>query len=279
MTAAASGVVADPAAEAAPLWRHVAFRGTLAAALLLSVVFTFGWGSISGVLFDLEFALAGLVPLETVAGSAWFLLPFVGFGAGLLASLSPCVLPLVPLNLAYIGAAEASGARAVALSARFVLGAALMLSVLGLAGDLAGWLLIEQRGPMLLGTGLLMVVFGLVSLDLVSLPGAGRRLGAGCRLGPVGAGAVFSLVTTPCASPLLAAVLAAAGAQSIPGLSAVAMLCFALGYTLLVFAAGVFGGGLVSRLKGRAFAAPRAAAAALLLAAGVGFAFAGVAWF
>jgi cytochrome c-type biogenesis protein len=203
----------------------------------------------------------------------------VGFGSGLLASISPCVLPLVPLNIAAIGAAEASGWRAVGLSGRFVLGAALALAVLGLFGDLAGLLLIEQRGPVLIVAGLGMLYFGLAVLGVAPVPFAGRAPGAGHRLGPVGAGAAFSLVTTPCASPFAGAVLAAASAQAVPGLGAASMLGFALGYTALVFAGGVFGGELVARLRRRSTEAPRAAAAALLLVAGVAFALAGVAWF
>jgi cytochrome c-type biogenesis protein len=181
--------------------------------------------------------------------------------------------------VAYIGAAEASGTRAVSLSARFVLGAALALSVLGLAGDLTGFLLVEQRGPVLIAVGLALVYFGLAALELAPVPFAGRAWGGERRLGPIGTGAAFSLVTTPCASPLLAAVLAAAGAQGVPGLGVASMLGFALGYTLLVFLAGAFGGGLVARLRRGSFEAPRAAAAALLLVAGTGFAVVGALWF
>lgn len=263
----------------APLWRHPAFRGTLAAAGAAAALAPWWWGPVSQALFRLEFAVAGLLPEGAIAGAAWFLLPLVGLGAGLLASLSPCVLPLVPLNVAYIGAADAGGARAVSLSARFVLGAALALSVLGLAGDLTGFLLVEQRGPVLIAVGAALVYFGLAALELAPLPLAGRGPGGARRLGPVGAGAAFSLVTTPCASPLLAAVLAAAGAQGVPGLGAASMLGFALGYTLLVFLAGAFGGGVVTRLRRASFEAPRAAAAALLLVAGAGFAWAGLRWF
>jgi cytochrome c-type biogenesis protein len=104
-------------------------------------------------------------------------------------------------------------------------------------------------------------------------------MGGERRLGPVAAGAAFSLVTTPCASPLLAAVLAAAGSQGVPGLGVVSMLGFALGYTLLVFLAGAFGGEMVARLRGASVEAPRAAAAAQLLTAGTGFALVGVLWF
>jgi cytochrome c-type biogenesis protein len=264
---------------AGPLWRHPAFLVPLAAAAVLAATAPAWWAGFSAWLFDLEFELAGRLPRAWIAEAAWYALPAIGFGCGLLASFSPCVLPLVPLNVAAVGAAEATGRQAVALSARFVLGAALALAALGLAGDLAGFLLIEQRGPVLLVAGLALGAFGLAALEILPLPFAGRALGGSRRLGPVGAGAAFSLVTTPCASPFLGAVLAAAAVSGIPGLSVLAMVAFAVGYTALVFVAGVFGGALVRRLRRRSFAAPRAAAAALLLVSGFGFAAAGIAWF
>jgi cytochrome c-type biogenesis protein len=265
--------------EPRPLWHHAAFRWPLAIAALAALATPLWWAPVSAALFDLEFGIASWLPKDAIAGAAWFLLPAIGLGCGLLASFSPCILPLVPINIAAIGAADATGARAVSLSARFVLGAALALAALGLVGDLGGLLLIEQRGPVLVAAGIALVGFGLVALEVVPVPFAGRGAGAGRRLGPIAAGAAFSLLTTPCASPLLAAVLAAASAQAIPGLAAVSMVGFSLGYTALVFAGGVFGGTLSRRLRRYSFEAARAAAAALLLVAGAGFAVAGVAWF
>lgn len=261
------------------LWRHPAFLGVLAAAAVAALSLPLWWTPLSAALTDLEFAIAARVPSEGLAEVGWLVLPGVGLLAGLLASVSPCVLPLIPLNIAYIGAADATGARAAAVSARFVLGAALALAALGLLADVAGLLLIEQRGPVLLLLGAVLVLLGLSALDLVRVPFAGRTLGAGSRLGPIGAGAAFALLTSPCQSPLLGGVLAAAAAPGIPGLGVAAMLGFALGYTALVFVAGVFGGGLVTRLRKNSFAAPRAAAAALLLVLGAGFVASGIAWF
>jgi cytochrome c-type biogenesis protein len=260
-------------------WSHPVFRWTLAGAVLAAATLWLAWTPISARLYDAEFAVARLLPEAWIAGAGWALLPGLAFLAGLLASLSPCVLPLVPLNVALIGAAEASGWRAAAISARFVFGAALALSVLGLAADLAGFLLIEQRGPVFVGAGLIMLYLGLAAIEITPLPWAGRAPGGVRKLGPAAAGAAFALITTPCASPLLAAVLAAAGSQGIPGLSAVSMLGFSLGYTGLVFLAGVFGGRLVQRLRRCSFEAPRAAAAALLLVAGAGFTAVGLRWF
>lgn len=262
-----------------PLHRHPAFLGTLAAGALAAAGLAAAWSGIAAHLAAVELWLGRAVPLEALGARAGLLLPLLGFAAGLLASVSPCILPLVPLNLAAIGAAEASGARAASLSGRFVLGAALALTALGLAGDLAGWLLVEQRGPVLLGAGAVLVYLGLASVELAPLPLAGRAPGAGRKLGPTLAGAAFALVTTPCASPLLAGLLAAAAASATPGLGAATLGAFALGYTALVFAAGAFGGGLVARLRGLSTDAPRAAAAAVLLVAGAGFGLAGVRWF
>ena len=279
MSQALPGIAGARADGPAPLWRHAAFRWPLLGAGLLALAAPLWWEPVSTLLYDLEFVLAQKLPGDAIAGAAWFALPAIGLVCGLLASISPCVLPLVPLNVAAIGAARLTGWRAASLSGRFVLGAALALAALGLAGDLAGVLLVEQRGWVLLVAGLSLVYFGLAALDIAPIPFAGRALGAGRRLGPVGAGAAFSLVTTPCASPLVGAVLAASSAQAIPGLGVASMVGFALGYTALVFLGGVFGGGLVARMKQRSSAAPRAAAAALLLVSGVAFAAGGVAWF
>lgn len=262
-----------------PLWRHPAFGATMTIAGIAVLSLATWWPPLSAALTALEFSLAERVGgAAGLAGVAWFLLPLAGLGAGLVASVSPCVLPLVPLQVAAIGAADASGRRALALSLRFVLGAALALTVLGLFGGLAGWLLVEQRGFVLLLAGGALLYLGLAFLDLAPLPLAGRDLAGSRRLGPIGAGAAFALVTTPCASPLLGGVLAAAVASGRPGLPAATMFGFALGYTALILIAGVFGGALVGTLRRRSFAGPRAASAAAMLVMGAGLLWGGLRW-
>jgi cytochrome c biogenesis protein CcdA len=262
-----------------PLWRHPVFRWTLACVAGIALSATLWWNSLETVLYDAEFAVAGLLGESRISGVSFVLLPLVGFAGGVLASFSPCVLPLVPLNLAYIGANEATGWRSLGLSLRFVAGAAVVLSLLGIFGDLAGLLLVEYRGIVLLVVGLALIYFGLAVLEAVPHPFGGGGFAIRRRLGPFGAGAAFSLVTTPCSSPILGAVLAAAAAHPVPGLGVGTMVCFSFGYTLLVFLGGVFGGGLVVWAKRLRLAAPRAAAAALFVASGLSLALTAVAWF
>ena len=98
MSASAPAAPSAQTGEWRPLWQNAAFRWPLVAAALLASTSPFWWARLSALLFDAEFALAGFFPGDAIAAVSWFLLPLVGFGCGLLASFSPCVLPLVPLR-------------------------------------------------------------------------------------------------------------------------------------------------------------------------------------
>ena len=63
----------------------------------------------------------------------------MAFGGGVLTSLTPCVYPLIPITVSIFGAREASSRRhAMALSALYVLGIAIMYSALGVGAALTG---------------------------------------------------------------------------------------------------------------------------------------------
>lgn len=266
-----------PASRGLAPHRHPAFRTVLVAGLLLLAVFPLWWPPLERALFEAEGALTRLWPVDRIAGLHWIALPAAGLVGGLLASVSPCVLPLIPLNAAYIGASGVGVGRAALVSTGFVAGAVLALSVLGLFADLAGAVFVEYRGPVRLTVGAILLLLGAFKAELLPLPRL-PALAAARKLGPVAAGATFALITTPCASPVLFAVLAAAAAQMVPGLSVATMVCFAIGYTALVFAAGV-GGGRARGRFGRHTAGLQAGAAALLFLAGLGFAVSGLLWF
>lgn len=262
-----------------PLWRHPAFRWTVVCLTGLVLSATFWWGSAESSLFDAEFAVGSWLDEFLVGNASYALLPVLGFAGGVLVSFSPCILPLVPLNLAFIGANEASGLRSLGLSLRFVAGAAAVLALLGTFGDLAGLLLVEQRGIMLLAVGVALIYFGLVVAEAVPDAFSGWNFTVGRRLGPFGAGAAFSLVATPCSSPILGGLLAVAATHPGWGSSVATLVAFSLGYTSLVFLGGVFGGALVASAKRLQSTAPRAVAAGLLVVSGVTVAASGISWF
>ena len=187
--------------------------------------------------------------------------------AGLVSFLSPCVLPLVPGYLSYVGGlsgTEATAApapeggdggvavrtRPVRLRSRTVLGA--VLFVLGftavfvsygvLFGRLGALLFEHQRGLERI-LGVIVILLGLAFLGL--LPGTSRELrihrfpAAGLAGAPL-LGVVFGLGWTPCIGPTLGAVqsLALSSAGAGRGATLSAAYCLGLGVPFVLVALG-----------------------------------------
>ena len=72
-------------------------------------------------------------------------LPALAFGGGLIASISPCVLALLPVQLSYLGAHQQQHPNPGKVI-QFCLGVVTAYSLLGLFTSLAGTLLIDHRG-------------------------------------------------------------------------------------------------------------------------------------
>ncbi|GAC1660132.1 MAG: cytochrome c biogenesis CcdA family protein [Candidatus Elarobacter sp.] len=191
----------------------------------------------------------------------------VAFAGGLVSSFSPCILGMLPVNLSYIGAAGLRSRRAATVTAlTFVLGVVTVNVVLGLASSLFFAVFVENRAYVNVAVGIITVVMGLWMGGLITLrlPSA-ERIPAGA--GPFVVGVVFALVASPCASPVLIAVLGAAAKDGSPLRSGFAMGAYALGYTAILFAASLFTGIAMSsrRLLEHGTTITRFAAAGLVL--------------
>jgi cytochrome c-type biogenesis protein len=207
------------------------------------------------------------------------LLPLAFLG-GTLASVSPCILAMLPVNLSYIGTLQIRSRReALVKASLFVLGAVTILSLFGLLSAFAGAVMVEYRGYINIAVGLIMGVMGLSLMGVIkfALPGMTLNLPAA---GPYGVGLTFALVSSPCASPVLFAVLAAAAATGSQVLGTLTMVSYALGYTLLIFLSSLFTG-LVKQSRGllqHSEGVIRLGSLALMLTGGY-YLFNGVRWF
>lgn len=147
--------------------------------------------------------------------------PPIAFFAGVLSFLSPCVLPLVPTYLAYIGGAGAGRATLLRQAGLFVSGFSLVFIAMGASASALGSVIREQRELLTIAGGLLVILFGLVMLGVIRIPLLYRdtrmQLSAATKTqSPVGAlllGMAFAFGWTPCIGPVLGAILTAAGAS------------------------------------------------------------------
>jgi cytochrome c-type biogenesis protein len=172
----------------------------------------------------------------------WLLIPFAA-GGGLLASISPCILAMLPVNLSYIGTLNVkSRTEAFWNATGFVLGVVTILSMFGLFSSVAGAVMVEWRGYINLAVGIVIVLMGLSIGGLFHLPLPQAQVSLPPFAGTYGVGVTFALISSPCASPVLFAVLAAAAATGSPLWSVLTMVAYALGYTAVIFATSLFAG-------------------------------------
>jgi thiol:disulfide interchange protein len=167
-------------------------------------------------------------------GLLWtLLLVLVG---GVLLNLTPCVLPMIPINLGIIGAGarEGSRRRGLLLGAAYGAGIALVYGALGLVVVLTGSVFGALQGSpwfsaamAVLFLALALALFDVIVIDLTRFqPGtAGRgRYGAACV-----AGGVSALLAGACVAPVVVAVLVLAGALYAQGTTVALALPFLLG--------------------------------------------------
>lgn len=175
------------------------------------------------------------------------------FGFGLLLSLTPCVLPMIPIvSTIIIGHSQKSSRkRAVLLSGMYVLGMAVAYALAGAGAGLMGvYLASALQNPWIIGTfGVLLTLlalsmFGVYELQLPSSLQAraaelGNRLPGGSFTSVFAMGAVSSLVLGPCIAPPLAGALVYIGQTGdvVLGASALFSMAIGLGVPLMIVGA------------------------------------------
>ena len=146
------------------------------------------------------------------AGLWWIILLTLLGGLGL--NLTPCVLPMIPINLAIIGADTADRKNAVIRGCVYAAGIAIAYGVVGLAAVLGGATFgaLDSCWYFNLGVAVVFVLLGLSMFDVFSIDlsryGSNLKTPSTARLAGVFLlGAISALLAGACVAPVVIAVL------------------------------------------------------------------------
>lgn len=180
---------------------------------------------------------------QTLSSGSLTIVLFVFLG-GLMTSLSPCILSMLPVMLGYIGGLEKPSKRkGFITSVSFVLGLAVTFSILGISASLLGkafgqigplWTYIIGFFSIIMGLQLI----GVINIDLPGLQAMPEKRGG--VFGSFGVGLLFGLVASPCATPVLAVLMTYVAGQGVLWYGALLLFIYGLGHGLPLIIAGTF---------------------------------------
>lgn len=197
------------------------------------------------------------------------------FLAGLLTSLTPCMLSMLPLTIGYIGGYETqTRVQAAVQSTWFSLGLATTLAGLGILAAVVGKIYGQIGLGLPIVVSAIAILMGLNLLEALPLrlPSFGgldwisKDLPSGVRAYLIGL--TFGLVASPCSTPVLATILAWISTTKDPLLGSGLLLSYTVGYAAPLVLAGTFTASLRKLLELRRWSGWITPASGILL---VGF--------
>lgn len=169
-----------------------------------------------------------------------FLAVFIG---GLISAASPCVLAAIPLIIGYVGGYSGGDKKKAAIySLLFILGLSITFTVLGAAASAMGQFLSFAGQWLYIGLAAIAVAMGLQLMGLIAIPLPFRKTRQVQSRGLWGAfllGLLTGTVSSPCATPVLAVILAYVSTQGDILYGGTLLFAYAVGHCALIFIAGL----------------------------------------
>ena len=184
----------------------------------------------------------------TSSPQIWLFMFCASFAGGVIASISPCSLAMLPLIIGYVGGySKETPFRTFIQLCFFICGTAIVFSIIGIICAVTGSVFASALGgyfTLIIASLLMVMGLKITSLLDFEMPVIIKAMPVNSTnslfLYPILLGIVFALAGTPCSTPILAGIMAfAAIGKNL--LAAIFMLfLFALGQGLILIIAGIF---------------------------------------
>lgn len=208
----------------------------------------------------------------------------IAFFGGILVSFTPCVYPLIPVSIGYIGInSSGSKLKGFILSLVYVTGIAITYSILGLVAVVSGKIFgsIAASPFSYIFTGLVITIFGLAMFDIINMPFFSFMKLPALKQHNYSStfllGIASGLIIGPCLTPVLGSILVYSATKHSIIYGATLLFTFAFGMGLILILSGIFSSFLINLPKtGRWMQQVKRLAAAVLVISGLYFIYSGI---
>ena len=192
--------------------------------------------------------LAQILSNGNISEMTWLLMFITAFFGGIIASVSPCSLAMLPLMIGYVGGcSKETPFRTFIQLSCFILGTAIVFTVIGIICAVTGSVFASALGGYftLIMASLLLVIglkiTGILDFEIpVIIKSMPQNKTNSLILYPVLLGIAFALAGTPCSTPILAGIMVFAAMGKSLIASVIMLFLFAIGQGLILILAGIF---------------------------------------
>ena len=197
----------------------------------------------------------------TTGAQVWILMFLASFAGGVIASISPCSLAMLPLIVGYVGGySKETPFRTFIQLCFFIFGTAIVFSVIGIICAVTGSVFASALGGYftIIMASLLMVmglkIAGVLDFEIpVIIKAMPVNSANSLFIYPILLGITFALAGTPCSTPILAGIMAFAAMGKNLIAAVIMLFLFALGQGLILIIAGIFTSTLKNLKKAAGF--------------------------
>ncbi|MBR1425013.1 sulfite exporter TauE/SafE family protein [bacterium] len=180
-----------------------------------------------------------------------YILFVASFLGGLVASVSPCSLSMLPLIIGYVGGySDEKPLKTLLQMIFFVIGASIIFAIIGTICAITGKIFVGNPYFLLIVASIILImglnILGVMEFQLpVLIKEIPKNNINSDFLYPLLLGAVFAIIGTPCSTPILASIMGIASISANITSAVIMLFLFSLGQGLILIMAGF----LTSKLK------------------------------